>query len=1098
MNVDPQKARSIFLSAVEKFAPEQWQAHLDKACGADQDLRHRVEVLLRAHEQANSLLDALSPNLSPSPPPRSGEGEGGRGSAVTLDEPVTERPGTVIGPYKLLEQIGEGGFGVVFMAEQTHPVRRRVALKVLKPGMDTRQVIARFEAERQALAIMDHPNIAKVFDGGATASGRPYFVMELVRGVPVTDYCDENHLTPRQRLELFLPVCQAVQHAHQKGIIHRDLKPSNILVTMHDTLPVPKVIDFGVAKALGQELTDKTLFTGFAQMIGTPLYMSPEQAGQSGLDIDTRSDIYSLGVLLYELLTGTTPFTKERFKQAAYDEIRRIIREEEPPKPSTRLSELGSHHAPRDEPGSVSRSEKATLASISALRQTEPAKLTKLLRGELDWIVMKCLEKDRNRRYETANGLAIDLQRYLADEPVQAGAPSRWYRFRKYARRNKAGLAIAAAVVLVMMLAVVGLAVNNWLVTREKEQKEAALERVVQEKERADRNLAAARRAVRDYLTTTANDPRLRAADLLALRRNLLATAVPFFEEFAAQQAGNPEAEGERAQVIMQLALVREEMGETEKARAEYDRARSIFAELAAGHPQVHKYREALAVSQYNLGNALEAQHRTAEAEAAYRQALAVIERLRAEVDKPGYRRHLAAIHTNLGAMFSGLNKHREAAGDYRRAIAILEKLVDEVPSDREYLLNLASARGNLANAFNELGEDDQALALYRQAIAAKVRLVELDRTNREYRDSLAMSQNNLGTLLEGRGDRTGAEAAYREARTLWAQLAADFRGIPDYRHQLAQSYFNRGNLLRRDNQPVEAMAAYRQAVGILETLTGEFPGNLMYQRHLGWNANRLGLLLLDNDQPAEAEAALRTALAIRERLVAAHPENLGDAVDLGGDYVNLGIALQEGKRPQAALEWYGKAVATLGPLAERKPPPDKAQWFLRNAHGNRAKALMLLKRYTEALPDWDRSFELSAQQDRWTFRLGRMEALARSGDHALATAEANAAAEAENATALTLYEAACVYALSAAAARESAPLAERYSARAVALLRQAIEKDIKVVSNIGKEERVDSLRSRPDFQKLMQELKERRPDSRNELRGPARPDRDAIRQAGR
>src|SRR5262249_31248810 len=262
------------------------------------------------------------------------------------------------------EQIGEGGFGVVFMAEQTEPVRRKVALKILKPGMDTRQVVARFEAERQALAIMDHPNIAKVFDGGATPSGRPYFVMELVKGVPLTLYCDQNHLTPRQRLELFIPVCQAVQHAHHKGIIHRDLKPSNILVTMHDTTPVLKVIDFGVAKALGQELTDKTLFTGFAQMVGTPLYMSPEQAGQSGLDIDTRSDIYSLGVLLYELLTGTTPFDKQRFKQAAYDEIRRIIREEEPPKPSTRLSESMD-----------------SLPSISAQRHMEPAKLTKLIRG---------------------------------------------------------------------------------------------------------------------------------------------------------------------------------------------------------------------------------------------------------------------------------------------------------------------------------------------------------------------------------------------------------------------------------------------------------------------------------------------------------------------------------------------------------------------------------------------------------------------------------------------------------------------------------------------------------------------------------------------
>jgi serine/threonine protein kinase len=327
--------------------------------------------------------------------------------------------------------------------------------------MDTRQVVARFEAERQTLAIMDHPNIARVFDGGATASGRPFFVMELVKGVPITDYCDQNHLTPRERLELFVAVCQAVQHAHQKGIIHRDLKPSNVLVTVHDTMPVVKVIDVGVAKAMGQELTDKTLFTAFAQMIGTPLYMSPEQAGQSGLDIDTRSDIYSLGVLLYELLTGTTPFDKERFKQAAYDEIRRIIREEEPPKPSTRLAELSSPHASREEGVSVTRSMTTTLASVAAQRQTEPMKLTKLVRGELDWIVMKALEKDRSRRYETANALAIDLQCYMADEPVQAGPPSTTYRLKKFLRRNRspvvAGLLFLLALVSGMIGTTVGL-----------------------------------------------------------------------------------------------------------------------------------------------------------------------------------------------------------------------------------------------------------------------------------------------------------------------------------------------------------------------------------------------------------------------------------------------------------------------------------------------------------------------------------------------------------------------------------------------------------------------------------------------------------------
>ncbi len=414
----PSPLEALFFAALEKGSPQERAAYLDEACALDPDLRRRVEKMLAAQAQAGSFLEK----------PAGSPGE-------TVDDPVRERPGTVIGPYKLLEQIGEGGFGIVFMAEQQQPVRRKVALKVLKPGMDSRQVVARFEAERQALAIMDHPNIAKVLDGGQTASGRPFFVMELVKGVPITDFCDKNHLPVRQRLELFLSVCQAVQHAHHKAIIHRDLKPSNVLVSLHDTEPVVKVIDFGVAKALGQELTDKTLFTGIAQMIGTPLYMSPEQAGMSDLDIDTRSDIYSLGVLLYELLTGTTPFEAERLRKAGYEEMRRIICEEEPPRPSARVNTLG-----------------LAAATVSANRGSDPRRLSQLFRGELDWIVMKALEKDRNRRYESASAFAADVQRYLNDEPVLACPPSAWYRFRKFTRRNKTALTITSLVLLAVLL----------------------------------------------------------------------------------------------------------------------------------------------------------------------------------------------------------------------------------------------------------------------------------------------------------------------------------------------------------------------------------------------------------------------------------------------------------------------------------------------------------------------------------------------------------------------------------------------------------------------------------------------------------------------
>jgi WD40 repeat protein/serine/threonine protein kinase len=444
--------RSIFLDVLEIGDPSERSAYLDRACAGDTVLRAQVEQLLKAHEEPGPFMERPAHAL-----------------VGTSDQPaVHEQPGTVIGPYKLLEQIGEGGFGVVYMAEQQQPVRRKVALKILKPGMDTEQVVARFEAERQALALMDHQNIAKVLDAGTTSGepggvspGRPYFVMELVRGIPITQFCDDNQLTPRERLELFVFVCQAVQHAHQKGIIHRDLKPSNVLVTLHDGRPLVKVIDFGIAKALGeQRLTDKTLFTGFAQMIGTPLYMSPEQAEMSGQDADTRTDIYSLGVLLYELLTGTTPFDKERLKEASYEELRRIIREEEPAKPSTRISTLGQ-----------------AADTVSANRKSEPRRLSQLCRGELDWIVMKALEKDRNRRYETASAFAADVERYLHDEPVQACPPSPWYWFRKFARRHKRVAVMATFLFALLVVAVAVLGVSYAQVQEALQEKTAALER---------------------------------------------------------------------------------------------------------------------------------------------------------------------------------------------------------------------------------------------------------------------------------------------------------------------------------------------------------------------------------------------------------------------------------------------------------------------------------------------------------------------------------------------------------------------------------------------------------------------------------------------
>jgi serine/threonine protein kinase/WD40 repeat protein len=423
-------AEAIFIAALE-LPPAERPAYLDASCGDDQKLRQRVEALLRAHEAPEGFL----PENPGSPPPAAQLPS----YASLLAAQLSEKPGDTIGHYKLLEKIGEGGCGVVYMAEQEVPVRRKVALKVIKLGMDTRSVIARFEAERQALALMDHSNIAKVLDAGATDTGRPYFVMELVGGIKITEFCDRNRLSMRQRLDLFIQVCRAIQHAHQKGIIHRDIKPSNVLVAEQDGVPVPKVIDFGIAKATEGKLTDQTVFTAFEHFLGTPAYMSPEQAQLGGLDVDTRSDIYSLGVLLYELLTGKTPFDTQDMVASGLDEMRRTIREKEPSRPSTRLKTMAL----------------GELNTAANRRQVDAPKLLHLLRGDLDWIVMKCLQKDRSRRYETANGLAHDIERHLNNEPIVARPPSRLYEFQKTVRRHKFGFAATAAVIVALSAGIV-------------------------------------------------------------------------------------------------------------------------------------------------------------------------------------------------------------------------------------------------------------------------------------------------------------------------------------------------------------------------------------------------------------------------------------------------------------------------------------------------------------------------------------------------------------------------------------------------------------------------------------------------------------------
>jgi tetratricopeptide (TPR) repeat protein len=837
---------TLFHQALAK-SPAERAAFLDEACAGQPELYAAVEALLAAHEASGDLLDrpaaelgqtvdsdpgearpvgagefSPEPDDGPPPHPRPLSPGGARGdlSVTTTDYQPKIEPGAVIaGRYTLIEKIGEGGMGEVWVGKQTEPVKRKVALKLIKTGMDSKAVLARFEQERQALAMMDHPNIARVLDGGMTPTGQPFFVMELVNGLPLTKFCDESKLTPKDRLELFVPICHAIQHAHQKGIVHRDLKPANILVTLIDGKPVPKVIDFGVAKATAGRLIDESLSTQFGAVVGTLEYMAPEQAGFAGVDVDTRADIYSLGVILYELLTGLRPIDVKRLKRAALTEMVRIIQEEEPSKPSTRLS--------TDE----------SLPSLAAVRQTEPKKLMAMLRGELDWVVMKCLEKQRDRRYETANALSRDIQRYLADEAVEARPPSAGYLLRKFARKHRTALATAA---LFVVLLVVGAAVSIWQAVRATRAEADAIaardaeaqERAKAESERDEKEKARAAEAEQRRL---ADDARKKAADEAAV-----AKAVNDFLQNDLLAEANPEKNPRKKQVTVEEVL---------------GRAAARIDGKFGGQPLV---------------------------EAAIRSTIGVTYRLlgKPDIAVPHLERSLEIRRRILGPeqadtlwAMTNLATAYKYAGQFDRALALKIKALEISRRllGEEHPLTLTAIQ-NLASQYSEQGQHDKAEPLQLQSLELNRRVMGED-----HADTYAAMNNLAGHYLD--------IGQYKKAEPLLIKVSEGLRRVLGDDHpRTLQTIGNLGRVYEQLGQYAKAEPLYVKALeGQMRALEEEHEETVRCM-------NNLAHLYRLRSQFAKAEPLLVKALEISRRTLGEeHPKTLVYANNLGGLYRAVG-----------------------------------------------------------------------------------------------------------------------------------------------------------------------------------------------------------------
>jgi eukaryotic-like serine/threonine-protein kinase len=1011
--------REIFTAASQIEDRELRANLLATVCKDDAALLQRIESLLRASEHAEDLIEPSQRALQHLSEEEQDEGNpidcrqavGQLSSVNKLPRPGVLQPGTQIGPYQIQQLLGEGGMGVVYAAKQSEPVKRQVALKILRPGDTSRNILARFEQERHALSMMEHSGIARILDAGSTADGLPFFVMELVKGIPINQYCDQENLSPQERLQLFIPVCAAVQHAHQKGIIHRDLKPSNILVALYDGKPVPKVIDFGVAKAIGPRLSETTVYTEVGSVVGTLEYMAPEQAELNNLDIDTRADIYSLGVVLYELLTGSPPFSRQQLRSAAFDEMLRIIREVEPPKPSTK----------------VSSSDEA--ASVAAHRKLEPKQLAKALSGDLDWVVMKSLAKERTHRYQTVGEFAADIHRFLNIEPVAAGPPSFAYRARRFLKRNRILSLATLMTVLAVVAGVVGTSIGmvqartalagERQALKEKTESLKAEEQARNEAELASQKTLQALDSLTGSFTTRWMS---RQNELSADDRKFLKDILVFYEDASKTNSGTKNSKQIRVAGFHKTANLHTVLGNSQEALESYQLAARFYQDLSKQFPDMPEYIDGEARCLRPIAQILSKQGNRQAAEDSHRRSIELLSGI-VNLGSALPSTHIEHIEslTDFASLLHRHGKNAEAERVFQQAEEAFHTIEDKflAPVERQSLY--ASMLQIRCYFFRELGRLKEAFADGQKAIELATALIESGVDQAQTRREICSLHTMLGTIHQSRGEFELAQSQFRAASVAARSLVARYPLVPAHRAAVAESHRMLGANYFFQRNYGQSIEEYNQAKIISRRILDDFPDELEHQYNHAELCNVMGLALKESGQldgaerelqesvqlkkkvvekagetlryrqslamslhnlanthnkQREFEAAIQChheAITIRENLFNKNPEIVGLALDLGGSHCDFGNMLVNDNRIEEGLKQLDRAVEILEKLVQLNPQQNNARVFLRNARQNRGVAHLREENWQESLADIERATELDDGSNRVRYRQQRL-----------------------------------------------------------------------------------------------------------------------------